>query len=108
MNYKISSIFQKEVNSIVDYIADNFGKKYALEFIDEIQRNILHIVKYPEASAAEPLLEGRQTTFRSKIVSKHNKAIYYIKGETIYFVDLWDMRRHPDKLIRRIKKNNSR
>lgn len=104
MKYRISTIFQREMNSIVEYIADNFGKQYALEFIEEVQRNIRQIVKYPEASAVEPLLMERQTTFRSKIVSKHNKAIYYIKGDAVYFVDLWDMRRHPDKLSKRIRR----
>lgn len=104
MKYLLSTRFQDEVNAIVEYIVDNFGKQYALNFISELHANILHIVEYPEASSIEPLLADRQTLFRSKKVSRHNKAIYYIKGDTIYFTDLWDMRRNPDALIKRIKR----
>lgn len=103
MKYVLSTRFQKEVKAIVEYIIDNFGKQYALNFISEIQANISHIQKHPEASPIEPMLSDRQTKFRSKIVSKHNKAIYYIKGDIIYFTDLWDMRRNPDALMKRIK-----
>lgn len=105
MNYILSARFQKEVKAIVEYIADNFGKQYALHFISELQTNIGYILKYPEASPIEPLLADRPTRFRSKIISKYNKAIYYQKGGVIYFTDLWDMRRNPDALVRRIRKN---
>lgn len=104
MNYKISTRFQRETQTVAEYIVDNFGKQYAMDFINDLHSNILNIVKYPEASAREPLLADRATEFRSKIVSKHNKAIYYIKDGTVYFTDLWDMRRNPDRLVKRIKK----
>lgn len=103
MNYHLSKRFLNEAKAVALYISENFGKQYAREFSANLQQDVLHITQYPEASAPEPLLRGKQIVYRSKIVSKHNKAIYYIKGDTIYFVDLWDMRRHPDNLSKRIK-----
>lgn len=95
---------EKEYESIVRYICNEFGKKTAYDFIASIEYWDERISKYPEIGAPEPLLTDRQKfTYRSYIVSKHNKFIYTINNEEVTIVDIWDMRRHPDNLSRRIK-----
>ena len=50
-------------------------------------------------------LEERKERFRSTIVLKNFKLVYhYIQEDNIVFIDdLWDMRREPKSLAKRIK-----
>ena len=50
----------------------------------------------------EPLLEGRNKVYRSLVIHKLYKLVYYVDEETIYIADLWDVRRDPDRLIARL------
>lgn len=40
----------------------------------------------------------------SLLIHTHFKLVYYIAKDTIKIADLWDTRRDPDKLKKRIKK----
>ena len=104
MKYIYTQRFQNELLRVSDYIEDEFGKLYAVQFVVNVQKAIQRIVKNPEIAAREPLLADRQTIIRSKIVSKHNKAVFYVKDDTVYFIDLWDIRREPTSLAKRIRK----
>lgn len=95
---------ENEYESIVKYICIEFGKKAAYDFIASIEYWDERISQFPEIGAPEPLLADRRNyIYRSYIVSKHNKFIYTINNDTVTIVDIWDMRRHPDNLSKRIK-----
>lgn len=51
----------------------------------------------------EPLLQERRHEYRSLVVRKHLKLIYYIKDNVIYIANLWDTRREPQQLKEEIK-----
>lgn len=104
MKYKLSTRFQKEFKAVVDYIYEEFGKQSALEFAENAQRKLLWVIDNPTIGRIEPLLQNHQTELRSIIIGKHNKAIYYIEGDTLFVTDLWDMRMEPTSLARRIRK----
>ena len=94
-----------EYQRIVGYIFNEFGKKAALTFVDDIELWDSRIAENPEIGAIEPLLaERKRYKYHSFIVSKHNKLIYTIsKDRSVTIADIWDMRRHPDNLAKRIK-----
>lgn len=96
---------EHEYEKVVRYILNEFGVKAAYDFIELIEYWDARIAKYPETGAPERLLADRvKFTYRSYIVSKHNKFIYTVnKNGKVTIVDIWDMRRHPDNLINRIK-----
>lgn len=96
---------QNEYQRIVDYILNEFGKMAALNFVDDIELWDSRIAENPEIGAIEPLLaERKRFKYHSFIVSKHNKFIYTIsKDRSVTIADIWDMRRHPDNLAKRIK-----
>lgn len=80
---------ESEYESIVKYIFKEFGKKAAFDFIDIIEYWDDRIAKYPEMGAPEPLLADRQNyTYRSYIVSKHNKFIYTVSNSDVTIVDI--------------------
>lgn len=105
MNCNWTRRAENEYEAIVRYICKEFGKKAASDFIESIEYWDEHIARFPEIGAPEPLLYDRiNHVYRSYIVSKHNKFIYTINNtREVTIVDIWDMRRHPDNLAKRIK-----
>ncbi len=43
----------------------------------------------------ELLLQDKKRDFRSVVISKQNKLVYYVEGDTLYIAALWDTRREP-------------
>ena len=50
---------------------------------------------YPGIGSYEPLLVERPEGFRSVVVHRNCKLVYYVDGDTLYIADLWDTRREP-------------
>ncbi len=96
---------QREVEAAIVYGVDNFGERVAIQFYQRVKMWAERLTQHPEIGSPEPLLEGRKYLYRSLIVHKHHKLIYYIDEvkQTVYIADLWDMRREPSRLSRRIK-----
>lgn len=87
------------------YCKDTFGQYVAQQFLDRLATLEQQLITNPERGFPEALLANRACTYRSIIVQKHFKLVYRImeEEETIHIVDLWDTRREPQKLIKRIK-----
>ncbi len=54
----------------------------------------------PEMAAIEPLLLERQEQFRSLVVRKNYKVVYYIQNTTVFITDIWNCRQDPDNLLK--------
>lgn len=96
---------KKEWQRISLYCNLTFGKSVVLRFEAFTNRLNILLAENPYLGSKELLLEGRKKEYRSIVVHPHYKEIYYIskKRNTIYIVDLWDVRREPKALIKRIK-----
>ena len=108
MKVKLTVRFQKQFSSVVDYITDNFGFRPAEDFTQEAETKVNWVTENPEIGRLEPLLYDRVILYRYLHVGKHNKMIYCVKGNTIYIVDLWDMRREPSRLASRIRSKKNK
>ena len=89
---------QREVRAVVIYSVEHFGERTALLFYQKIKMWAERLVIHPE-------LAGRKRLYRSLIVHEHHKLIYYIDEirQIVYITDLWDMRREPSRLSKRLK-----
>ena len=96
----------KQANSVllqtVGYIEKEFGKKTKQKFLANIRRVHTLLKISPYMGRIEPLLQNRQSTYRSIMVGRINRIIYRILDNTIEIADLWDMRRKPENLANRI------
>lgn len=92
-----------EWKKIATYIHDEFGHKAAEIFLRDTQKWERYLLKSPECGFLEQLLKDKTIPYRSILLSKHNKLIYYIKEDEIRIVDIWDMRRNPEILAKRIR-----
>lgn len=96
---------QREVRAVVIYSVEHFGERTALLFYQKIKMWAERLVIHPELGSPEPLLAGRKRLYRSLIVHERHKLIYYIDEirQIVYITDLWDMRREPSRLSKRLK-----
>lgn len=99
-----SAFSQNEYLKALTYIKEEFGLKAAKELKANVDLWISRIARNPEISAPEEFLKNEAHQYRSKIVGKHNKLVYWYDSTTIYISDFWDMRREPSKMSKRITK----
>lgn len=103
-------IWSKRANTewkkVATYIHSEFGKKASLTYLQKTKMTERKLLKYPELGSPELLLSDKKLFYRSIIISKHSKLIYYIKNDEVRISDIWDMRRNPSILANRIKTKN--
>lgn len=104
LNVKWSAFSQSEYLKALTYVYGEFGLKAAEELQANVNRWIKRISCNPEISAPEEFLKNEARIYRSKIVGKHNKLVYWYDSTTVYISDFWDMRRDPAKMARRVTK----
>jgi plasmid stabilization system protein ParE len=81
------------------------NEKAAIEIHNGILNEIGLLSSFPQIAAIDPALTDLSKTYRSLIVKNIYKVIYYIDDNTVYIIAVWDCRRNPNNLKRKIKKN---
>lgn len=94
---------KQQLNRAVAYGIITFGQTETIHFVDEIERNNIRLASFPLLGQVEFLLAGRPREYRSLVVYKHYKMIYYIDSNVIYIVALWDTRSNPQNLSAKVK-----
>ena len=85
------------------YILNEFGNRANMRFLQEIQKVSDLMEENPFMGQVEPLLIGKSKEYRSVVVNRQNKIVYYVKGNTIRVSALWDTRREPKSLAKEVK-----
>ena len=88
----------KKVSKTADYIETEYGKKSKNKFLKKVFHITELLENNPKLGQTELLLEDAPLKFRSYIIDKYNRIIYYTNNYSIEIVDFWDMRRNPDTL----------
>jgi len=86
-----------------DHIAQEFGTRAAERFYKKTEEWLEVLSSSPSAGKTEPLLKDRSRSYRSIVITKQNKLIYYIEDETIVIVDFWNTRREPKQQAEKLK-----
>jgi len=79
----------------IDHIVQEFAARAAEKFYIKTEECQDHLLISPLIGKVEPLLKNRSSSYRSLVINKHSKLVYYIEDETINIVDFWDTRREP-------------
>ena len=86
--------------AVYKFILSEFGETYAVKFHEELMRKLQQIKSFPESGHLERVTTAGRRCYRSRIVGKYNKLIYYTSKDTLYVVSIWDMRmERQDKKI---------
>ncbi len=95
---------KQQILDTARYIRREFGKKSKESFLQKVRETRRLLADNPCLGPIEPLLAERTQTYRSVVVGKLNKMVYYIEEDTvIYVVAFWDCRREPDTLASQVK-----
>lgn len=97
MKVIVQKVAAKQIDQVYDYGELHFGRRAAEKLHTSIVQSMRLLQLQPYIGVTEPLLAGRKYVYRSFVVHKHFKLIYYINEEVgeIYIADLWDTRREP-------------
>ena len=96
---------ENQLDSIYDYIQIQ-NTCAAIEIYNDIVDESAMLAHFPLMGVIEPLLSEFSEGYRSLIVRRNYKIVYYIDSETIvYVVAIFDCRQNPEKL-KDIVRNN--
>ena len=99
--------WDKEARQLVDatarHIEEQDGSVAGVEFLEEVLHVIRLLPLVPYLGPMERLLYRSKVKFRSIVVCKYNKIIYYVRQDEIVIVDFWDTRMNPKTLVQRLQ-----
>ena len=84
-----------QLHQVEEYVLRDFGERVRQEFMDEVEQAVFFLFFMPTMGKLDPLFAHRKQAYRSIIVRKLNKVVYYIKGDTLHVAAFWDTRREP-------------
>ena len=84
-----------QLHQIEKYVLRDFGERIRQEFMDEVEQTVLSLAEMPTMGQIDPLFAHRKQTYRSIIVRRLNKVVYYVKDDTLHIAAFWDTRREP-------------
>ena len=92
--------------TFVEYAGQEFGKTTAQRWQKERKAIEWRLQRYPESYPPEELLRRKDIIFRHcHLMNRRFKIIYFYDQieDTVHIMDIWDTKRSPSALIRRIK-----
>jgi plasmid stabilization system protein ParE len=93
---------KSQLRQTASYILKEFGQRVRSEFMQDVQHANMLLSENPNLGSPEPLLADRSIMYRSYVVNRLNKIVYFIKEDHIEVADFWDVRREPKKLSERV------
>ena len=103
MRVHISDFARQQILETASYIQREFGKWYRDNFMQKVRETKLLLAANPQLGPVEPSLSILPKTYRSIVVARLNKMVYYIEGDVIEVSDFWNCRQSPERLSDRIK-----
>ena len=87
------------------FIRKRFGLQVRQNFRNEVNHVQMLLMDNPYMGSEEPLLADLPIEYRSFVINKLNKIVYYVEGDTIHIADFWDTRREPKKQAQQTKES---
>lgn len=92
--------FEEKLKAAIRWSRFHFGERTAGKFYRRIIEESNRLTFAPYIGGVEPLLDGFPIEYRSLVVHKHFKVVYYVDeaNALVHIVDMWDVRREPTML----------
>ena len=95
MKVKVTKQARAQLRQKSNYIRYTFGLRPSSEFVQKVRRAYKLLVSNPFLGPVEPLMADRPVQYRSIVINRLNKMVYYINDDVIEIVAFWDTRREP-------------
>ena len=83
------------LHQIEAYIFDRFGPDSLEHFLEEVEKTVGMLMRFPNSGKIDPLFADRSITYRSVVISGLSKLVYYVEDDTVHIAAFWDCRREP-------------
>ena len=93
---------REHLRKIFDYYYDNVSDEVAYSILGSVLKAVQGLERVPRKGALELLLEGRKYEYRRLVVRKNYKVIYFLVGDEVHIVAIWDVRQNPKTLVQTI------
>lgn len=95
---------ERQIDEAYMYGWIRYGLLTANQFMHQVMDDIERLASHPYIGKVEPYLEGRAVCYRSLVVHRHYKVVYFVNEELgkLYIASLWDTRRDPERMKREI------
>ena len=82
----------------LDYGLTTFGESVVRQFYRQLDKTSTLLLANPRMGKREPLTLPIRQKVRSIVFHRHYKLVYYVEGDLIRIVALFDTRRNPTSL----------
>ena len=97
MEVKWSERAIRSLHAVEAYILHEFGEQARVKFMQASKEVAEQLENFPQMGKEEPLLIHRKVPYRSVVIERKSKMIYYIREQQIIIADFWECRREPRK-----------
>ena len=94
---------EEDIESIYQFYAEDKSIKAANKIYNDILDATDSLAVFPQMASIEPDVSDYDEEYRSLVVQKHFKIIYFVECDSIYIAAIWDCRRNPQTNINKIK-----
>lgn len=85
------------------YIFLRFGLQGWTKFEQKLCETEHLVSDNPNIGKIDPLFEERSKTYRSVLINRRSKMVYYVENDTVVVDGFWDCRRDPVAQAKRVK-----
>ncbi|MBR1426107.1 MAG: type II toxin-antitoxin system RelE/ParE family toxin [Paludibacteraceae bacterium] len=85
----------ERLHEVASYIRQEYGRAAKQRFLDQVYQLDKLLSTEPAIGKVEPLLAHEDVVYRSIVMTHLNKIVYWVNGDTIEIVALWDTRKEP-------------
>jgi len=90
----ITKTAQKKLNTLFNYLLENWNSKVKSDFINKLDKNIDLIKQYPESFPSSK----KRTGLHKCVITKQVTLFYRFNPKNIIVTTIFDTRQNPDKL----------
>ncbi|MBP5502640.1 MAG: type II toxin-antitoxin system RelE/ParE family toxin [Bacteroidales bacterium] len=97
MNIKWKLQARASLRQIVYYIKTKFDNNAVNKFRCAVEQQLKVLESFPDIGAPDPLFYDRATTYRSVLINRLSKMVYFVDydNNTIVISAFWDCRQDP-------------
>lgn len=93
---------RKDIREIISYVGSFFGGRKALAVLFEIRDTASLLLAFP-LMGKEFVKDSKTGVTYHTVPSKYHQIVYFVEGETINIVAVWNNRRNIRRLKRRLR-----
>ena len=96
-----------DLREIVTYVASNFGKSKAIEVLEEIRHSAELLLSFP--LLGKSFVEDKELGISYRTLpSKLNQLVYFIDGEMVVIVTVWQNRCDINRLKKTLSQSSKK